>query len=170
MSSTRRDPLLLDLALPMAGVAAALPAVLLALTGADPRSAWPLGLLLALTVLVAMAARPPTATGIGVISWLFLDGFIVNTAGELTLHRADLVSLATLACAGLVVSGVASAIRRLRAGPVHLTLRTRSLSPEARWRWRWHSLPTASALHMAKPAAPTSRVDRHSPAAPRTRS
>ena len=80
-----------------------------ALVTAQPPSVGGVALFLAATVLLAHTLDAPRALLLGLTGWALATGFVVNTAGTLTLAPSDLLRLAVFL---LVAAGVATGRRR----------------------------------------------------------
>ncbi|MEU8781912.1 DUF4118 domain-containing protein [Streptomyces sp. NPDC048637] len=101
------DTLARDLALPLGAVGAALLVTALMLTGETVHASAVLALFAALTVAVALRARPVLVPVVALVSWMFYDGFVLHQHSELAFQSQDRMSLLVLLLAGVVGAGCA---------------------------------------------------------------
>ena len=80
-----------------------------ALVTARPPAVEGVALFLAATVLLAHMLDPPRALLLGLTGWALATGFVINTAGDLTLAPLDTLRLAVFL---LAAAGVATGRRR----------------------------------------------------------
>jgi hypothetical protein len=99
---TRPHRLLDDLALPVGYASAALVAAVLALGGGRSHPWFSLTVFAVLTAgVAAQTTGVVRAAAVAAVCWLFFDGFIVNSQGELAWRSTDRTGFAVLLAAAL---------------------------------------------------------------------
>ncbi|GAA1915075.1 DUF4118 domain-containing protein [Streptantibioticus ferralitis] len=108
----RPHKLVSDLVLPLGYASAAVLAAVLELGGGRDHLWFSVAVFAVLTAVFSAQTRVVWAPAVAVVCWLFLDGFMVNSQGELAWRSTDRAGLAVLLVAALAGATTGAITRR----------------------------------------------------------